>query len=272
MTSLRRRRGLASLELVLSMPFLVALAAIIHQLALKHQAEFASLTDARNQAWAVRDSLGTTETPDPANPAIPVDTIFQGVKATPEAFHVANSKTRTLNTYGIFRVQRQTMQGRLAVVGRSWDYHDIAFVDNGQMQPSNRLSGMMTGIPVAAVNAGSAITSSSIMGLFNGLQGGASSLSQSFNQSTANSGASQASGASGGLGSALDAGNGLLDQIKNLSPEKLLNLPKNLKAIWDAKDQIGSALSKITNVMNSDPMTDLLQKLAHDSEANDGSQ
>jgi hypothetical protein len=284
------RRGLASLELALSMPFLVALAAAIWHLASFHQRQTQVTIEARFGAWEKRDDPGQTETDPPADKGNPAMLFRSGGGTLPQGLHVEQSKKKTLGAPPVFRIPPIALQKQHTVLGRSWDFHDIDYPTTSRLIPSDRMRSWLVAAgsdptgPLSALSSpgdvlklltgqNGGLDVNKLLDLLGGLGGISSALgglgspgglggdaASGLNSSSVGGAAGQGGSALSQLGDAAKAAKDLKDIIDD--PLKALKAP--LELIKHAGD-IVKAIGKLGDAVSA--VGQLIDKLGDDPES-----
>jgi len=146
--NLRRRRGLASMELVLSLPFLLAVAVIIASLAKVALAKSSASIEARADAWRKRPAAGAG--------ARPTLTPADFVSATGNV--VSGQGTRSVRMAPVLEPSAVTAESRHSVLAGTWD-HQVLRPGAGQLQADPLMA--------AFAGGGSAQELASVLGSIN---------------------------------------------------------------------------------------------------------
>lgn len=120
-----RRRGMASVEIVLSMPMIVAVAALIYYLGELNMTRADVTVRARNDAWKKRTQSG-----DPESSPLPdqqkLDILFVDPDPIPKGSQLASDqsvmKARPLY---FMRTSPVTVPSSHTVLSGTWDFHDL---------------------------------------------------------------------------------------------------------------------------------------------------
>lgn len=130
----RLRRGIASLELVLVFPMLLALVAILFAIAMSDVAKVQVTTKARQQTWAQR-------------PSAPAGSPLDWVSQDPMASQIAPPQQQTVSLGPVYPGQTRQAQSKNTLVANPWASEAIPFPSlDKNMYPH---TSVLTDLPLA---------------------------------------------------------------------------------------------------------------------------
>ena len=125
------RRGMASLEFVLALPFLVFIMAIVFTFALMGVKRTQSIQQARFDGWKMRDHNHQHELEEFK---LITDTkpmqVLAGLNFQEMPGEISGADTKKMKSYSFLRGNERTITSPTAIIHGTWDYEELTVFDD----------------------------------------------------------------------------------------------------------------------------------------------